>query len=404
MPYVIQGKKSPAVSSLLLDGATSRPFFYTVSLWAVVALWGLRPKAASVTKYVLDEAIPLALFIGLLALTSCMIFIVILSSESGLLNQPYYTTKMLWIVLFISIPIALNGIFGLFDEFLSERDLREKSGYSILGFCCILLVPLVMGRAPVAAVTHGSVDWFAKGLMGNFHSQGDKVMAFASGDVLGSHVSNLALRSSSSVVVPVDIGLSNNVLLICKFANKEKVSFLYTSGNGRAEMMYAGCRSNIRYVVDGELISEVTPQYFGIPIGEVVNLSSIGSALQFMKPGGVLPYSAAGNFGTGYGSKIVFSLPEKLEIPKLQFDFVSTIDGPVDKNLKFSVNGIEILAVTANVGKIQRVDLPLPSGAKGDTMEITIDCSWNETETKAIVPGATPPACLKFLGMRLQAN
>lgn len=402
-PYLLQGISSPAVSSLLLDGASSRPYFYTVALWAVVALWGLMMRSSRNTNALSSAALRLSHLSGLIVLTASMILIVTRESDYGILTQPYYTQKMLWIVLFVSVPVALSAVFSQVELYFQQRTRRERTGYLAVAMCCLLLVPLVMGRAPRAALTHGSIDWFAQGLMANVQAPGDRTMAFSLGDVLGSHVSNLALRSFSGVTVPVEIGLSANTFLACRFINREDIQLLYTTGNGVAEMFGSGCDTELKYVVDGKLIPESTSQFFAFPVNTDIDLTTIPAALQHMQRG-VLPHSKAGNLATGYNSRIVFSLPQKLKKSILEFDFMATKEGPLDKKVTITVNGKSETSVVMSPKKLTSVDLLLNSGSAGDLMDVTIDCAWSDEETKLIAPFQNPPPCLKLIRMKLVGN
>jgi len=399
-PFVVRGSESPAVSSLLLDGATSRPYFYTVALWAVIAITGLKSLLSKSDSFMSVNMIRLSVLMGVVALTTSMILIVILESDYGLLKQPYYTTKMLWVVLFISIPIALSAVLSMFENWLNTIAPREKTGYLAVVFCVLLLIPLVMGRYPKAALSHGVVDWFASGLIANEQALGDRTMAFARGDILGSHVSNLALRSFSGVIVPIDIGISGNPYLACKFVNRENIDLLYTTGNGKAEMVLSGCKDELRYVVDGTLMTNEEVPFFGIPANVDVDLTTEAAALQHMQRG-LIPYTKAGNFATGYRSTIVFSFPSRFVNPSLQLNFLTTIEGPADKSVTVLVNGVAQSRVETIPGQITSLTIPLPSGEAGTGVKIGIDCSWSDEETRKVDPYGYPPACLKLMSMRL---
>jgi len=403
LPFLISGKNSPAVASLVLDGSTNKPYFYSVAIWAVVALWALSRVVGPNKNMDMNAMIRCSVFIGLLSLTACMMLIVILTSDFTVLNQPYYTSKMLWIVLYVSIPIAVASVFDYFDELFLSKSFREKIGFGLMAVCCILLIPLVMGRLPKAAVTHFSIDWFAKGLLANAQVPGERTMAFTPGDVLGTHVSNLALRSFSGVVVPVELALSNDPIRACEFITNESVSLVYTSGNGNTELLAAGCSSELTYVVDGAIKELENPNYFSVPLDTDLDLDTLPAALQHM-PAGILAYSKAGNFMTGIGSKFVFSLPQDLKDGVLRFEYVGVQNGPKDKGATVRINGKVQAEITLSPDLPKVITLRVPDGEKGDPIVVLIDCAWNVEEKNSVAKSEKPRACFKPLSARLMTN
>lgn len=394
--YLFLGRDSSAVTSLLLDGATTRPFFYTVCMWALLAVVFLRSETFADRANTFTSS---SVFLGLIAFTFAMMLIVLRTSDFGFTNQPYYVQKMLWVILFVSIPIVVGSILTSFEQFLLTRNDSHLSYYAT-AVCVLLLTPLVMGRYPTAAFKHGSVDWFAKGISSTFEDVENNKVAFSANDRLGSHLSNLALRSASNLTMPIGIGLSGNSFLACSFMNKNSASLIYTTGNGKAEMELAGCDRELKYVVDGKLIPNIESQYFAIPVNADVDLTNLAAALQHM-PRGVLPYTKSGNFATGYHSSIVFSYPSRLTQPKLVLNFSGTKAGPLDKTVTVFVNGDEQTTVEASYQRITKVDLELPKGETGSRVEVAIDCSWSDEEIQKIDVSGSPPACLKLVSMKL---
>jgi hypothetical protein len=402
-PYLLKGTESPAVSSLLSNGATTRPFFYTVALWAMIALWALHTRSHESDSQLGNSVLRESFFVSLLALTASLIFIVVLASDYGVLTQPYYTQKMLWIVLFVSIPLTLGTVFTYVEDFLSKKELRERLGLGATAFSCLLLVPLVMGRAPSAALSHGSVDWFAKGLMANVQKPGERTTAFVRHDNLGSHVSNLALRSFSGVVTPIEFGILGNPYLMCRFINRESVTLVYSSDNGAAEMFAAGCNSSTRYVIDGTVHTSSPSEYFGVPVNTEVNMKTIEFALQHAQRG-FLPFSKSGNLATGYNSTIVLSRPANLQNPKLELSFRAVETGPQDPAVSISLNGKEVAMAQGNIFKNTTASFSLNEGSEGDPIEISINCAWTDDEIKKVDPFGYAAACLKLLAMKLTSE
>jgi hypothetical protein len=173
--YLFLGRDSSVVTSLLLDGATTRPFFYTVCMWALLAVVFLRSETSTDRDNTFTSS---SVFLGLIAFTFAMMLIVLRTSDFGLTNQPYYVQKMLWVILFVSIPIVVGAVLTYFEQFLLTRNDSHLSYYAT-AVCVLLLTPLVMGRYPTAAFKHGSVDWFAKGISATFKDPENKKVAFS---------------------------------------------------------------------------------------------------------------------------------------------------------------------------------------------------------------------------------
>ena len=397
--YLFLGRDSSAMTSLLLDGATTRPFLYTVCMWALLAVVFLRSETSTDRDNTFTSS---SVFLGLIAFTFAMMLIVLWTSDFGFTNQPYYVQKMLWVILFVSVPIVIGGVLTYFEQFLLRRNDSHFSYYAT-AVCVLLLTPLVMGRYPTAAFKHGSVDWFAKGLMANVQRPGERATAFVRDDNLGSHVSNLALRTSSSVVTPIEFGLLGNPYLMCRFINRESVSLVYSSDNGAAEMFAAGCNSSVRYVIDGTLHTNPPKEYFGLPADIEVSMTTSGFALQHAKRG-VLPFSKSGNLATGYNSTIVFSRPANLRIPKLELSFLAVEDGPQDPSVSISINGKEVAKAQGNIFKETRVGFSLGEGSEGDPLEISINCAWTDDEIRKVDPFGYAPACLELLSIKIASE
>jgi hypothetical protein len=226
-------------------------------------------------------------------------------------------------------------------------------------------------------------------------------MAFVRGDVLGTHVSNLALRSFSSVVVPVDIGLSDNIYLACRYANKEKVELLYTNGNGQAEMFAAGCDSTLRYVVDGILQTRGNPQYLDIPANFDIDMTTKSAALMLM-PRGVLPYSNAGNLATGHNSTVAFARQSDVRNGQIRLRVRGVEGGPLDRSLVISVNGEVVTENELSIRSDTNLVFPIGIGNAKDAVEISFTCSWSDSEIRKIETYENPPACFKFLNMTVE--
>jgi hypothetical protein len=242
--FAILGRDSGFVSTMLLPGFTKNPYVYTVIAWAACAVFSFRFVANDEES---RDKSPLFLY-GLLALTVSLILVVIASSDLGIFGQPYYIQKLLWLVMLTCIPILCANVLAT----LLDRPLGEPSrvSYSREAFVlvCILLIPVLLGRGPVAASDYEKIDWFASEMVKFGSIDLDHSTAFSGADALGTHVANLALKSRSSINMPQDLEFSLKPYLACQFINSEPVETVFTDEGGRFVLLDAGCDPMLRYV------------------------------------------------------------------------------------------------------------------------------------------------------------
>jgi len=397
--YLFLGKESSAVTSLVLDGATTRPFFYTVCMWALLAVVFLHSDTFTGRD---NTFISSSVFLGLIAFTFAMMFIVLRTSDFGLTNQPYYVQKMLWVTLFVSIPIVIGAVLGYFEQFLLTRNDSLLSYYAT-AVCVLLLTPLVMGRYPTAAFKHVSVDWFAKGISFTFEDPENKKVAFSVSDRLGSHLGNLALRATSDLVMPFNTGISGNAFLACKFMNENDASLAYSTPNGRAEMVMSGCNPNITYVEDG--VRQLNPLlwYFEIEVGEIERpaLNQLGSRLLLR---GFLPPEKWGTWAGGYRSAIGFNVPQKLQNPSIQIDLRPHPSFTSGREVIFAVNEVEIGRTQISQSSTQKVKFPLSKSISGGPVELTITCTRTDEEILQDDSADGPQPCVGVRNLVLGDN
>jgi hypothetical protein len=299
---------------------------------------------------------------------------------------------MLWVILFVSIPIVSGRVLTYFEKFLMTRD-DSRLSYYATAVCVLLLTPLVMGRYPTAAFKHLSVDWFAKGISSTFEDVENRKVAFSVSDRLGSHLSNLALRATSDLVMPVNTGISGNAFLACKFMNENDASLAYSTPNGRAEMVMSGCNPNITYVEDG--VRQLNPllNYFEIAEGEIERpaLNQLGFRLLLR---GFLPPEKWGTWAGGYRSAIGFIAPQDLQNPSIQIDLRPHPSFTSGREVIFAVNDVEIGRTKIFQSTTQKVKFPLSKSISGKPVELTITCARTEEEILQDDPADGPQPCV----------
>jgi hypothetical protein len=388
----VLGSDSPAVTSLLLDGATYKPYFYTVLMWAFAAMAGqwLATRESDLPGVDVPQLKFLFTHFGLVV---GMILTVMWAGNFGLLEQPYYTQKMLWTLMFVSLPVALSIACTWLEKVELSWPADKRSGLiAVLGIA-ILLTPLVQGRAPVNATRKPNIDWFAKGMLLDVQDEEYRAVAFSWIDQLGSHVSNLALRATSNLVMPVDVALSNNTFLACRFINENDATVVYTSQHGRAALVTAGCSPKVMYIEEDRILENENPSYRPLSVGVERfisdNQKGVGHLLH-----GFLPVENWGVWAGGYQSIFGVRTTEEITNAVLRVKLETHMVFGKGIEVTLRVNGeVSQVLVMPQRGEVE-VDLPLGTTSRGDQFEISIECERTDEEVLKDDPSDGPTPCV----------
>lgn len=397
LPYFVLGRESPGISSLFLDGATRTASLTTVILWTVVALGLIEDSANS------RREVRRIVFASVVGFTIAMTAIVFFLGDDGIVAMPYYVQKMYWIVWYISVPLTL----GTLMSWAIDRELFG-SGFQRVGrltatWLALIFVPLVQGRTPNAATTHFSVDWFARGVFAVSPSDSEINGAFSMRDKLGSHMANLALRSASRSVLEPNVAISGNPYLACVELAKQGVARVYTTPNGRAELVESGCDPLISYVEDGVSVPSPTLKFFGVRSGvtETFSDKSLGFRLLLR---GFRPPEKWGVWAGGYRSALGFQYEENLIDPMLELVVRSWPADEMLRTVRIGVNGTEDISRTLSLSGKTTIMVPLPDGAVGTPMELTLSCDRTSEEILEDDPADGPSPCVGLESMSLVAR
>jgi hypothetical protein len=310
---------------------------------------------------------------------------------------------MFWILLFVSLPVALSSAFTWGEDMQSKWPLNQKLGAAFSLGILILLTPLIQGRLPVSATQKHNVDWFANGIVNEFENPKNREIAFSVSDRLGSHFGNLALGATSDLVMPVETGISGNPFLACTFMNKNSASLAYTTPNGRAEMILSGCDPDITYIENGIQQENTSLKYFGVALGEVERpaLGQLGFRLLLR---GFLPPEKWGTWAGGYRSAIGFDLPKNMENPIIELDLRSHPSFANGREVIVSVNNAEIGTAQMTKAPSQKVKFSLPESVIGKPVELTITCSRTDAEILEDDPVDGPNPCVGVRSLVVRNN
>jgi hypothetical protein len=395
----VLGSQSPAVVSLLLDGATYKPYFYTVFLWAFLAMAGHWLYSRQNDTLRLDVGQLKFLFVHF-GFVAGMIATVMWAGGFGLLDQPYYTQKILWILLFVSLPVALSVGSTWVEKFEVTWPNDKRLGLLSVLMVVLLLTPLVQGRAPVNATKQPNVKWFAQGMTLDIPDGEYRAVAFAWMDPLGSHVSNLALRSTSDLVLPIDVALSNNTFLVCRFINDNNASVVYTAQHGRAALVTAGCSPKVMYIEEDRILENENPSYRPLSVGIERfisdNQKGVGHLLH-----GFLPVENWGVWAGGYQSIFGVRTTEEIAdaVLRVKLETHRIFGKGIEVTLR--VNGeVSQVLVMPQRGEAA-VDLPLGATSRGDQFEISIECTRTDEQVLKDDPSDGPIPCVGLKSFQL---
>jgi hypothetical protein len=387
-PAVILGRDSPALTFLLLDGSTWKPNMFTVLFWTFVAFLLVREARQETSA----DRFAAHLLMAHSGFVLGMSILVVSRGRHGFFTLPYYIQKMLWGAFFLALPVALASGLVWLQARLQRWDRATRMRTAVSGWLLVLLVPLSQGRLPSMATTHFSVDWFAAGAYAVPAHDDQQNAAFSMRDKLGSHMANLALRSASTSVLPPDVAISGNPYLACASASQLGVETIYTTPNGRAEMVESGCSPDLTYVEDGVVVPNPVLKFFGVTkdVEERTAKNQVGFRLLLR---GFLPPEVWGVWAGGYRSAVGFAYESNLRDPRMEIRIRSNPKDEVQRVVVVRVNDEEVSRKIVPLAGSSTFEVPLPTGGAGTSVELTFTCERTSEEILADDPADGPEKC-----------
>lgn len=394
------GRESPAVTSLLLDGATYKPYFYTVMLWAFAAMAGhwLLTRAGEIPG--LDLAQLKFLFVHFGFVTG-MVLTVMWAGDVGVLEQPYYTQKMLWVLLFVSLPVALSVGFTWIENLQVKWPVGQQIGFAAVLLTAIVFTPLVQGRYPASATKKHNVDWFAKGMLVEIPDNDYRAVAFSWEDQLGSHLSNLALRATSNLIMPVEVALSDNTFLACRFINENDATVVYSSKHGRSALVESGCKATLLYVENDQIIKIDNSIFPELGVNQVKQMSLGADGVKHLVTGFLDP-EVWGSWADGYRSAVIFRASDAAANGQLRMNLATHPVNGRGIGLTIRVNGeVERVISMPQSGEIQ-IDVELGTVRRRDQFEVTIECARTDEQVLQDESFENPSVCVGVSSIELR--
>ena len=385
-PLFVGGRQSPAVTSLLMSGSLYRSHLWTVVVLVVLSslLLGIRPTP--VTPWT-ERTLYSVIGVGLGS-----ILVVRFAGGPGLTDQPYYVQKIFWVFLYLSGPVILSITLDLLDR----SRIFSRTPPAMVGLLCVsvfVLAPMATDRSPAAATRHFSVDWFAAGLVRDHGPVDRHAVAFSMRDKLGSHLANLSLQGTSSVRMAVETSLSGNPYLACREITANNAELVYTTPNGRAELVESGCSPSLLYLEDGTTMPNPWIPYFRIRSGIVEETSRTEPGFRFLLRG-FRPPQTWGTWAGGYRSALGFTYDEAMKEPVLSLKVRSYPDDPEQRSVVIRANDREVGRKRLAFDGSDVFEVPLPAGVSGTRVELTITCERSDQEVLADDPVDGPDACM----------
>ena len=220
-------------------------------------------------------------------------------------------------------------------------------------------------------------------------------------DRLGSHLSNLALRSKSQVVMPIETAISGNTYLACQFINENDVSLVYTTPNGRAELVESGCGDSLTYVESGLTIENPKLKYATLPLNSIQFVSLGNSGFQYLVRG-FLPPETWGTWAGGYRSLMGLRIPQDLASVELVVGLETHAIYGQGQNVKIRINGEAASQVTMPTKGAREAVVRLFDLQQNQSLEIALECERTDEQVLKDDPVDGPIPCVGVTSLQLR--
>ena len=252
--YGPNGMNGPVFRPFTMQGATRKPGLMFVGWLSVVTslLSIFLPWLARKKKLRFDGN-DKWIFLPLVGVTYLIFLILMRTDQYSWTDTPYYSIKMIWQILFISMPLLLSYAVFIVDAAL------QKSSISFRKFVKYGLVCAALGHSfngaytPLSAREHRSNHWFADGISQvDFDKPQHRIIAFYVLDNQGIYVGNRVLDVVTATRLPVRTWFDGGPTEVCKFVIKEKVDEIITAQGGVELLHQAGCPTTGVTYIEGK--------------------------------------------------------------------------------------------------------------------------------------------------------
>ena len=249
--YGPNGVNGAVFQTFMMQGATRKPSLTFVGWLSVVTilLSIFIPSIARKKKLQFDGN-DKWIILPLVGITY-LIFLILMRTDSySWVNTPYYSIKMIWQILFITMPLLLSYSVFIADATLQKSSQRFRDFVRVCLVASGLVYCFSAAYTPLSVINHQSNHWFADGIRKvDFDKPQHRIIAYYVLDKQGTYVGNRVLDVVTATRLPVRTWFDGGPTEVCKFVIKEKVDEIITAEGGAKLMHQAGCpTSGVTYI------------------------------------------------------------------------------------------------------------------------------------------------------------
>jgi hypothetical protein len=406
IPYWASGSENSFMARLSTNGESYRTSFYLVLFVVVLSIWILWFRSedeSSLPMWGLRRTL-LSMQCGIVALVVAAITVVVLSGKYGIINQPYYTQKMLWILLLTSVPLVVGGVLNAGSTWMSSLVEPQRRALIIALPTLLFLTPIALGKYPVLATQHSSFPWFAKAVRVPVDMDPEATVAFAPNDPQGTFISNLALSIISKNSLDLNIALSGNQYLACRFIGSRPISVVYTTKGGKDYLRDSGCPPELLYFEEDIRTDTYRRSHPRLGYGILSALESSPSLSEYLDSG-FHGSERWVRWSTGLRSTISFSIDVEQAGSNIVFGYLAPDALPRPIMAVFTVNGVATKKLSVEQLSSGEVLIPITRETQeSGVVNLQIDCDWSDEEIQSLNLVASPPKCLgiRYLGISIK--
>ncbi|CAB5064242.1 unannotated protein [freshwater metagenome] len=241
--YGPNGMDGPVFSVFTVQGATRKPGLMFVGWLSVVTiLLSISLPWLARKKKLLFDGNDKWIILPLVGVTYLIFIILMRTDQYSWTDTPYYSIKMIWQILFITMPLLVSYSVLIIDAALQKSSIPFRN-FVKYGLVCAALGHIFVGAyTPLVAREHRSNMWFANGVSQvDFDKPQHRIIAYWNLDYQGVYVGNRVLDVVTATRLPVRTWFDGGPTEVCKFVIKEKVDEIITAQGGAELMQQAGC-------------------------------------------------------------------------------------------------------------------------------------------------------------------
>ena len=252
--YGPNGMNGPVFRTFTMQGATRKPgLMYVGWLSVVTILLSISLPWLARKKKLLFDGNDKWIILPLVGVTYLIFLILMRTDQYSWTDTPYYSIKMIWQILFITMPLLVSYSILIIDAALQKSAITFRN-FVKYGLVCAALGHIFVGAyTPQVAREHRSNMWFADGVSQvDFDKPQHRIIAYWNLDYQGVYVGNRVLDVVTATRLPVRTWFDGGPTEVCKFVIKEKVDEIITAQGGTELMHQAGCPTTGVTYIEGK--------------------------------------------------------------------------------------------------------------------------------------------------------